>query len=44
MKTRDLINLLHRAAAVIEHPESETEEERLALTEDLILAAEDLNS
>jgi hypothetical protein len=39
MKTRDLINMLNRAAAVINDPASETEEEKEQLVQDLISEA-----
>lgn len=40
MKTRDLINLLNRAAAAIETPNDLSEVETIELIEDLIVAAE----
>lgn len=44
MKTQDLINLLNRAAAVIEQPNSETTTERAWLIADLTRAAKGVES
>lgn len=44
MKNRDLINLLNRAAAGLEHLVSLTEKERDELVEDLLQAANDVSN
>lgn len=44
MKTRDLLNLLNRAAAALETPKDLTPKERAELIEDLLHAAKSLNT
>lgn len=44
MKHRELINLLHRAAAALETPSDLTEADKKALVEDLVYAAEEVNA
>jgi hypothetical protein len=44
MKPRDLANLLNRAAAVIENPDSEIRSERLRLAADLAREADSIGA